>query len=159
MGKRQNFKNEEVIGELPEISRDIPEGNEVIIDKIPEEDKKDLGIGKIPAIAFVSDDVKSKLMLLEIGEKPHINLVTKVEDDLKNPAKTVLKKLIEEGDKGNDYVICYLPVSNDDLNRNQSKLLKEINEVNAKTKINIYCYFADREDAEIIKTAKAKGIE
>jgi len=158
VGKRQNFKNEEVEGEKEEvIGTDVTQEVTIIEDLTPV-DHQELGIGKVKCIAFVSNDYKSQLMLKELETRNEIDIVTKVDDDLKDVYKSVTKKLVGEGDIGNSYSLCYLPLSNDDLNRDQSKLLRQMAEIITKTKVNVVCYFADREDQEIKKAAGQAGI-
>lgn len=130
-----------------------PEGNpDVDEEEEPIRLYRDTKFVKIPVIVFVDKDHKSLVMLKELALKEHIDVITQVPNV---NLGQILKKLKSEKEQGNIYNIAYLPFSNDDCNKDQSKVLKEIEKLNHKIRneleLNtvVYPYFSDREDAEI----------
>ena len=111
-------------------------------------------VNKPKSILFSKDDFKSKLMIQELKQRDFHNIVT-IAPIGKDLIRSVLDKLKQEKESDNVYTIAYLPLSNDDINRDESKIEKEIREINISVKeglgldTKVLAYFGDREDGEI----------
>ena len=178
----ERFVEEEREGELEETNNvDIPQ-EVTIADKLTAEEIKQVNDGtvdsqdedrkvakftRVPVIAFSDGDVKSILMLHELKQNDKLDVLTVIEDKrlFKDPNRVITQKMKVEKEKGNIYKDIYVPFSNDDLGKANSKLLKDVAEINyiLKNDLNldakVYSYFGEREDREIIKTAGLQGKE
>ena len=155
--KQDNPSTEETVMDKLEsigVTKDdlYPEGNPDVDEEQDPVRKGHLEIKKIPVIVFNDGDKKSRIMIKELEAKDHIDIVTVIQGTSK-----IVQVLKQEKEKGNLYNIAYLPYSNDDTNKDEGTLRKDIEKINAKVRVelelntSVYAYFQDREDAEINK--------
>lgn len=153
MKKSEKKTSEETVMDKLEsigVSKDdlYQEGNP---DVDEEQDRPKIKVIKIPVIVFSDDGKRSKIMLKELGKKDHIEIVSVINNiNIKDISKT----LKEEMRIGNVYGIAYVPFTNDECNKDNGKLRKQLSEVNnelVSLGLNpiVYPYFGDREDVEV----------
>lgn len=103
-------------------------------------------------LAIIDDSKKSKLMLIKLKERG-VNIASEIKADL-SKNKDILDVVKSEKEKGNEYQVIFLPITNTDFNKNSQGFLELRRECPT-----VNFYFQDHDDVYIANQIYLNKIE